>query len=86
MTSTITESPQDMPLHSLYRWERERANAVYLTQPRGDGVVKDITWSQAADQVRRMANWLKAQDWPAGSRIGILGKNSAHWILADLAI
>ena len=86
MTSTITVSPQDMPLHSLYRWERERANAVYLTQPRGDGVVEDITWSQAADQVRRMANWLKAQDWPAGSRIGILGKNSAHWILADLAI
>ncbi|EFK95564.1 AMP-binding protein, partial [sediment metagenome] len=25
-------------------------------------------------------------DWPAGSRVAILGKNSAHWILADLAI
>jgi long-chain acyl-CoA synthetase len=75
-----------MPLQSLFRWERERANAIYLTQPRGGGVVEDITWSQAADQVRRTANWLKTQGWPAGSRVAILGKNSAHWILADLAI
>lgn len=33
-----------------------------------------------------MASWLKAQGWPAGSRVAILGKNSAHWILADLSI
>ena len=86
MTNSIAVSAQDMPLQSLFRWERERANEIYLTQPRGDGVVEDITWSQAGDQVRRMASWLQAQDWPAGSRVGILGKNSAHWILADLAI
>ena len=33
-----------------------------------------------------MATWLQAQSWPAGSNVAILGKNSAHWILADLAI
>lgn len=86
MTINLAVSPQDMPLQSLFRWERERANQIYLTQPRGGGVVEDITWSQAADQVRRTASWLKAQGWPAGSRVAILGKNSAHWILADLAI
>ncbi len=86
MTTSIAVSPQDMPLQSLFRWERERANDIYLTQPRGGGVVEDITWSQAGDQVRRTASWLKAQGWPAGSRVAILGKNSAHWILADLAI
>lgn len=86
MTTSIAVSPQDMPLQSLFRWERERANEIYLTQPRGSGVVEDITWSQAGDQVRRTASWLKAQGWPAGSRVAILGKNSAHWILADLAI
>jgi len=52
----------------------------------GQGVVQDITWNQAADQVRRIAGWLQAQGWPPGSRIAILGKNSAHWILSDLAI
>ena len=86
MNTTIAVSPQDMPLQSLFRWERERTHETYLTQPRGGGVVEDITWGQAAEQVRRTANWLKAQGWPAGSRIAILGKNSAHWILADLAI
>ena len=86
MTAPITVSPGDLPLQCLYRWERARGNQIYLTQPTGGGAVKDITWGEAADEVRRMASWLQAQGWPAGSRVAILGKNSAHWILADLAI
>ena len=86
MTEPITVSPSDLALPCLYRWERERADQVYMTQPMGGGVVQDITWGQAADQVRRMAAWLQAQGWPEGSRVAIIGKNSAHWILADLAI
>lgn len=86
MPTPITVSPNDLPLQCLYRWERERANQVYLTQPSNGGKTVDITWAQAANQVRRIASWLKAQGWPEGSRVAILGKNSAHWILADLAI
>ena len=86
MQHTITVSPSDLPLPCLYRWEKERANAVYLTQPMGAGQVQNLTWQQAADQVRRMATWLQSHGWEAGSRVAILGKNSAHWILADLAI
>ena len=86
MTEPITVSPADLPLQCLYRWERERASQVYLTQPVGAGAVQDITWQDAADQVRRVATWLQAQGWPEGSRVAIIGKNSAHWILADLAI
>ena len=86
MSETIQVSASDLPMQCLLRWERERADKVYLTQPLGGGAVQDITWAQAADQVRRMAHWLSAQGWPAGSRVAVLGKNSAHWILADLAI
>ena len=86
MTAPITVSPNDLPLQCLYRWERERSQSVYLTQPVGGGAVQDITWAEAANQVRRMATWLQAQGWPEGSRVAIIGKNSAHWILADLAI
>ena len=86
MNTPITVADAELPLQCLYRWERERPNSIYLTQPLGGGQVQDITWSQATDQVRRIASWLQAQGWPAGSRIAILGKNSAHWILADLAI
>ena len=86
MTTSISVSQSDLPLACLYRWEVERPDAIYLTQPLGGGPVQDITWRQAADQVRRMAGWLRSQNWPAGSRVAIVGKNSAHWILADLSI
>ncbi len=84
--TTITVSPGDLPLQCLYRWEKERGSQIYLTQPSAGGVVQDITWAQAAQQVRSVAGWLQSQGWPAGSRVAIIGKNSAHWILADLAI
>jgi long-chain acyl-CoA synthetase len=86
MAAPITVTPDDLPLQCLYRWERERGDRIYLTQPMGSGAVQDLSWRQAADQVRRMAGWLQAQGWPAGSRVAIIGKNSAHWVLADLAI
>jgi long-chain acyl-CoA synthetase len=37
-------------------------------------------------EVRTIAGWLKAQDWPPGSHIVILSKNCAWWIMADFAI
>ena len=86
MNNPIHTTNKDFALSCLYRWEAERANAVFLTQPLGGNAVRDITWAQAADEVRRMATWIIAQGWPEGSKIAILGKNSAHWILADLAI
>ena len=86
MTEPVTVSPDDLPLQCLYRWERERGDQIFLTQPMGAGQVQNITWAEAADQARRMATWLTAQGWPEGSRVAIIGKNSAHWILADLAI
>ncbi|OYU46309.1 MAG: AMP-binding acetyl-CoA synthetase [Burkholderiales bacterium PBB4] len=86
MTESVHVTPQDLPLARLVKWEQERAHDIYLTQPMGQGQLQDITWQQAADQVRRVAQWLLQPNIPAGSRIGILGKNSAHWILSDLAI
>jgi len=75
----------DLPLQSIYRWERERADRVFLTQPLG-GTVRDWTWSQAVQEARRIAAYLKVQDWEPGSRVAILSKNCAWWIMADMAI
>ena len=80
------DSRKQTSLHCLYHWAQETPDNVYLTQPYANGDVEDITWRQAADQVSRMAAHLRSLDLPARSNIGILGKNSAHWILADLAI
>ncbi|MER1157381.1 AMP-binding protein, partial [Pseudomonas aeruginosa] len=41
---------------------------------------------EVGDQARRAAAWLRSLDLPAGSRIAIISKNCAHWIVIDLAI
>lgn len=73
------------PLEMLYKWEQETPNKLYMRQPIR-GVWHEWTWKETADQVRKMAAYLKSLDLPAGSRIGILSKNCAHWIFSDLAI
>jgi long-chain acyl-CoA synthetase len=75
----------DLLLERAFRWERERPSRVFLTQPSG-GRTRDWTWPQAVGEARRVAAWLAAQPWEPGSRIAILSKNSAWWMMADLAI
>jgi long-chain acyl-CoA synthetase len=84
MRVTLTED--DLPLQCIYRWERERANRVFLTQPYGGGKIREWTWAQAVGEVRRIAAHLRAQNWEPGSHVAILSKNCAWWMLADFAI
>ena len=76
----------ELILQRAYRWEKERADQIFLTQPMGAGVVRDWTWAQTLDEARRLAAWLKAQGWDAGSRVAIMSKNTSWWIMSDLAI
>ena len=75
-----------LALQRLYHWEATAPHKVCFTQPMGNGVVQTFTWSEAADEVRRMANHLQSLGLTPGSRIAIWGKNTAHWIMADWAI
>lgn len=79
-------NPDDLPLQRFYLHERLTPDRVYLTQPFDGGQVRNYTWRHTGEEVRRMAAFLRAQAYPPGSRIAILGKNSAGWIMADLAI
>jgi long-chain acyl-CoA synthetase len=74
------------PLACLYHWETTRPDAVHFTQPTGGGKVARYTWREIMKEVRSMAAHLKGLNLPPGSQIAILGKNSAHWIMADWAI
>jgi long-chain acyl-CoA synthetase len=73
-------------LDYIYEHESKLANEIYLTQPMGGGKVVDFTWAQMMDQSRRMATYLKAQGFEPGARIAILSKNTAHFMMAELAI
>lgn len=66
--------------------EKTRANEIFMTQPLGGAAVQDYTWRQTMDEARRMAAYLKAQNFEPGARIAILSKNCAHFIMAELAI
>jgi long-chain acyl-CoA synthetase len=84
MAAPIIES--DLPLERIYRWERERADRVFLTQPYGGGKAREWTWAEAVGEARRMAAYLRSRHWPPGSRVAILSKNCAWWMMADMAI
>lgn len=69
----------------LYHWEREKPNQVFLRQPLGDQWIT-YTWSQSVVQIRKMAAYLTNLQLTPGSKIALVSKNCAHWILADQAI
>ncbi len=73
-------------LDFVYEHEKQRPDAVWLTQPMGGGTVRDLTWRQAMGEVRRMAAHLSSLDLRRPSQIALISKNNAWWFLADLAI
>jgi len=78
-----------LALQRLYHLEACASDRIAFVQPMGaahGGEVREITWRQALDQSRRVAEHLRRRDLPPGSRIAILSKNCVHWLLADYAI
>ena len=81
----ITPMPKDL-LSRAYATEASRADSPWLTQPMGGGLVKTYTWQQGFDEARRIATYLQSLGLPPGSHIALLSKNTAWWLLCDLAI
>jgi long-chain acyl-CoA synthetase len=73
------------PIEQFITWGRSRPGAVFLRQP-FSGDWKTWTYAQADSEVRRIAARLRDFNLPPGSKVAILSKNCAHWIMADLAI
>ncbi|GAB3906738.1 AMP-binding protein [Larkinella knui] len=72
-------------LDYFYYWEKQQPNKVYLRQPQG-GRYRDFTWCEVGRQARTLATYLNSLGLPAKSNIGLVSKNCAHWVIADLAI
>ena len=73
------------PLEMLYKWEQAKPNETYLSQPI-NGIWHHWTWKDFGTEVRKMATYLKSLDFPKESKIALLSKNCAHWMMADMAI
>jgi long-chain acyl-CoA synthetase len=73
------------PLEMFYQWEGTTPDKVFLRQPKALQWT-EFTWGQIADQVRRVAGFIRAQNYPANSRIALWSANSKDWMVIDLAI
>jgi long-subunit acyl-CoA synthetase (AMP-forming) len=73
-------------LENFIHWATHTPKNTYLKQPRA-GIFTDYSYQECLQIVEQIGSYLKGQladEKP--KHIGILSKNSAHWILADLAI
>lgn len=77
--------PSSSTLNQFLIWEKEIPDEILFRQPI-KGLWKTWTWSQAGDEIRRIASGLKSLNFPDKSHIAILSKNCAQWIMSDLAI
>ncbi|MFZ3152508.1 AMP-binding protein [Pseudomonas sp.] len=75
-----------LPLEVFYEREARHPNKRYMVQPLPGGQLQELSWADVGEQARRAANWLRSRELPQGSRIAIISKNCAHWIVSDLAI
>ena len=73
------------PLEMMYKWETEKPNEIYLNQPI-NGIWHNWTYKEVMLEVRKMASYIKSLNLRENSKIAILSKNCAHWIMSDLAI
>jgi long-subunit acyl-CoA synthetase (AMP-forming) len=69
----------------FYKWEEATPEATFLRQPSGDSW-KTYSWQEAGIEARKIATYLNENLGEGRHNIGILSKNCAHWIMADLAI
>ncbi len=85
VTSSDTPTQLLVATELFLKWEKAKPHETYLRQPVGDSFI-DYTWGEVGQQARRMAAYLNSLGLPPGSTIGLVSKNCAHWIIADLAI
>ena len=59
------------PLEIFYKWEKQKKNDVFLSQPINDKLY-NWTWGEVGMQVRKMAAYIKSLNLTENSKIGII--------------
>lgn len=72
-------------LENFLHWAQHTPQRLYLRQPQGNQFI-DYSYADAAVEVKKVAQFIQGNLKKGAKNVGILSKNSAHWMLADLAI
>jgi len=73
------------PVKNFLNWEKKKGKNTFLVQPI-DGEYLEFSWERVGIEARKMCNYINSLNLSKKSKIAILSKNCAHWIIADLAI
>lgn len=73
------------PVDNFIKWENLKGEDTFLIQPI-NGNNQEFTWSQVGEEARKVCSYINSFNFPKKSKIAILSKNCAHWIITDLAI
>ncbi|MCO5232364.1 MAG: AMP-binding protein [Chitinophagales bacterium] len=73
------------PHEKFAQYVNTKPNQIFLNQP-FLGEWHTYTWREADRQIRCVAAYLQSLGLERGSKVAILSKNCAHWIMSDLAI
>jgi long-chain acyl-CoA synthetase len=84
-TTKPTKAAIKTPLEMFYALEQSQRDTPYLHQPI-DGQWHVWTWGEVGDEARRMAAYLQSQGLAPGSKVALLSRNCAHWIMSDFTI
>ena len=75
----------DSPIEAFLHWEKDTPDNIFLRQPFNRNI-KEYSYGVAGNEIRRIAKALISLNMEPKSKVGLLSKNCAHWIMADLAI
>lgn len=75
-------------LDYFLKYTLEHGASRFMTQPLGERADSVKTWSfnEALSDAKQVAAFIRSLNLPAKSQIAICSKNSAYWIIVDLAI
>lgn len=72
-------------LDNFLHWAKQTPKNLYLRQPIEDRYL-DYSFERSASEVKKIAQFIQNNLKNGPRHVGIMSKNSAHWILSDLAI
>lgn len=73
------------PLQCFLKWEKEAPERTFFRQPI-QGQWRVFTYRDAGIEIRKIASALVDLHLPPESKVAILSKNCAHWLMTDLAV
>lgn len=75
----------ESPLLAFEHWEKNSPDKEFLRQHINNELII-YSFKESGDEIRRIASALKGFNLPPKSKVALLSKNCAHWVMADIAI